>query len=488
MAIIPVTPVDREKLVPVTTAVIIDFDGTSPSEVRANGVVIFDGVTGVGGWISSKVTKPGGTRLVLDFVAGFDVGDVVRIQASSSDGESLVYVFQVSLRQLTTTDDTSVPRITETSSRPWIAYSREPGNIYARKDSPVSAEILLVPGDKVDVGFNEETDEIEILYVQNGKVFITTGDKDEDPSTLAVPSVLKDPILFGDLGSNPVTDIVMETFTPVKRAATDNLNFGTIGSQVFHVMVTPAIYPNVYIFIRTETSVTVIITPSLTDDVDYIEIWKSRGMSKTLIATAPVSKSNTSSIIDNNFISGDTYSSRYVFKRSRGKLSDFSRLEKEGPGDIVEIAHLNGNESFTFDLETFTPLKYASPSDPCVVNDVIGGSGQSSFDKTWFSPTDTTASLAAAIGGHMVVSGLFGVSRAHRGLVLVLSSCTTPANNGSWEIVEVIDEGTVRVKSPLAPGLDANNGSIGWAYAAPGQLLKRLSMITLLNTQDIGVG
>jgi hypothetical protein len=113
MTITPVAPVDREKLVPVSTSILIDFDGV-PTLVDVSGTVVFDG-SFQAGWTGSLLNKPGGgKRLVLDPPSDFALGALVNVLATENGTEVLGYIFECGTERVTTTDDASSPRVVET--------------------------------------------------------------------------------------------------------------------------------------------------------------------------------------------------------------------------------------------------------------------------------------------------------------------------------------------------------------------------------------
>jgi hypothetical protein len=120
MTITPVTPVDREKLVPTTTSILIDFTGT-PTLVDVNGLVVFDG-SFQGGWSGSLLNKSGGgKRLILDSPAPFTIGDLVSVDVTENSVERLLYIFETGTNRITTSDDAKSPRVVETGSAKALA-------------------------------------------------------------------------------------------------------------------------------------------------------------------------------------------------------------------------------------------------------------------------------------------------------------------------------------------------------------------------------
>lgn len=113
MAITPITPIDREKLVPTSTSIIIDFDGV-PTLVDVNGVVVFDG-SFQSGWSGSLLNKPGGgKRLVLDPPSAFVLGTLVSVLATENGNQVLGYIFETGTEKITADDKNSSPRVVET--------------------------------------------------------------------------------------------------------------------------------------------------------------------------------------------------------------------------------------------------------------------------------------------------------------------------------------------------------------------------------------
>ena len=108
MTISPVTPKSREQLVPTTTAII--FDATEAiTTVTVNLIVVWSGGAAQNGWLGYTISHPGGTRYVLDPPGAFSVGTAVSVVVVGAS-TSLPYLFAVGLRQITFTDDASVPR------------------------------------------------------------------------------------------------------------------------------------------------------------------------------------------------------------------------------------------------------------------------------------------------------------------------------------------------------------------------------------------
>ena len=77
--------------------------------------------------------------------------------------------------------------------------------------------------------------------------------------------------------------------------------------------------------------------------------------------------------------------------------------------------------------------------------------------------TGVAASMAAAGGGQIVVTGLTGMTAASVGQFLTVSGAATGANNDTF-LIEVFNSATSVTISDngTAPGTDANNGSLVW--------------------------
>ena len=491
MTIVPVTPVDRERLVPVTSAVIIDFNGTYPAEVKADTIVIFDGLIGQNGWTSLLVTKPGGTRLVLDKVTPLVFGDVVEIIATASDASSVTYRFQAGLKQITTSDDASVPRITEvgTGDPPWVVYSREPGNVYARKDEPLTDEVFLVPGNKVDIGYDEVRNEIEIMYIHNGKVFLVTGQPSETPSTLTQPSILKTNFKTGDVGTWDDSTFAKADFPPVKLAAPPDgpMVTGDVGTWEFSTYaLPPSSAPAVALL---GPPVAVIIGPSPSTLITAVHLFKSHFGAVTLLAEFTYSL-DLSIYLDYAYVDGDTYLTKSVYgdpgAPARQRLTDPSASAAAGPGDAYATGDVGTWDDSTYTTANFPPLKLAVPTDGPYVTGDVGDPGDHAYSRNWFPPNAAAASIGASLDGYLVISGLGSISRQHLGLTVDISGASNAANNGSWTIVEVISASSVRVRAVGAAGGDANNGALTWTVG--GALSVSPASFVTKNTSNIGVG
>lgn len=489
MTIVAVTPVDRERLVPVTTAIIQDYMATSSTGVWVNDVQVFNGVAALAGWSFISISFPGGTRIVLDPPSSFSVGDVVRVRSQAADGDELDLVFQCGLRQITTTDDASVPRITETSDDPIIAYSRAPGNIYLRRDEPLTSEVLLVPGDNVDVGFNETTNKFEVMYVHNGKVFVITGDPGDAFSTLAQPSILKTNVSPGTTGDFSRNQLSLTDFPPVKIAVpSDPVFSGDTGDGYRFSLTSPPNSPQAFALLS-DSATTVVVAPSQSTLIKEILLYKINTGAATLIASLPYS-TQIQIFIDNAYMPGDRYFTQAVhgdpWSSVMNRFADRSVDTAGTPGDIVTTGDTGDFSTNRFTFTDFPPLKIAVPSDFVFSGDTGDAAGDDCFHRNWFPASGTAASLGAPVGGFIVVTGLTAMSRQHFGLTLTISGAATPSNNGEFQIVEVISATSVRIRALLAAGSDANNGALTWTATGP-TVVQSASFITR-NTLNIGVG
>lgn len=472
---------------PVTTAIIIDFMATTVASVTVNNVQVHDGVSALAGWIALLITRPGGVRLVLDPPAPFTVGDVKLVTAQATDSSEVSFIFQVGLRQITFTDDASVPRVAETSTAPWVVYSRVPGNVYARKDEPLTAEVLVVPGDKVDVGFNELTNEVEIVYIQNGKVFIVSGADNDIPSTLTQPSILKTNIKSGVTGESPNHRHDVVTFLPLKIAVpSESLVSGDTGESPMFAFRSPPNSPSPVAFFGAPAAV--IVPPVSSTLITSVRLFKINTGAAVQIAEFPYS-TEIQVFFDFAFVVSDRYYTQSVYGDQGA--SDMRRLTTRSDdagatnGDFLRSGVTGESPQHTYTNVTFSPLKLAVPSDPLVSGDT-GHTGEAGFTRTWFPSTGTVAAMASAVGGHVVFTGLVQMSRQHLDRQITVSGAATAANNGSWTIVEIISATSVRVVALTAPGADANNGALVWSVTgadsvAPASFVAR-------NTLNIGAG
>lgn len=484
MPITLVTPIDRERLVPVTTAIIIDFMATTVASVTVNSVQVHNGASALAGWMALLITRPGGVRLVLDPPTSFGVGDVVLVNALAADESEVSFIFQVGLRQITSTDDASVPRVTETSDDPWVVYSRVPGNIYARKDDPLTSEVLVVPGDEVDIGYNEVEDEIEIMYVQNGKVFLVTGDPSDVPSTLAQPSILKSNFKTGDTGDGVTQVFASVTFPPIKYATPSEFFItGDTGDSNNHRFQSP---PNSPIAVPLVSDIAVVVvTPPQSSLINEVVLYKINTGASVVLASFPYS-TELQIFFDSAYVAGDRYYTQA--KYGDPGASEMKRLAPRSddlagaPGDVVLVGATGDNEAQVFSQETFAPLKRAVPPEVLITGDT-SHSGDYSSRLSFFPPAGAAAVMSAPLGDFIVVTGLVTMSRQHLGLFLTVSGAANPSNNGDWAIVEIISATSVRIRAPGAAG---SASSLTWTVTGP-TAISPASFVTR-NTLNIGVG
>ena len=489
MTLTVVSPRDRERLVPLSPSIIVDARGETVAQAVVNEVVVWNGVTPLAGWMALTIPFPGGVRLVLDPPAPFTTAQVVNVVVGGSVTTSVSFLFQVGLRQITFTDDASVPRVAETSAAPWVVYSRVPGNVYARKDEPLTAEVLVVPGDKVDVGFNESTNEVEIVYIQNGKVFLVSGADDEVPSTLAQPSILKSNVKSGVTGESPNHRHDVVTFTPIKFATPidGTLVSGFTGESPFITFSSPPNSPAPVAFLGTPAAA--IVPPVSSTLITSVRLFKINTGAAVQVAELPYS-TEIQVFLDPAYAEGDRYYTQSVYgdqgASAMRRLTARSADAGATNGDFLRAGFTGESPQHTHSTVTFAPLKLAVPTDGPVVSGYTGHSGEAGFTRTWFPAVGTAAAMSSAVGGHVLFTGLVQMSRQHLDRQITVSGAATAANNGSWTIVEIISATSVRVVALTAPGADANNGALVWSVTgadsvAPASFVAR-------NTVNIGAG
>ena len=372
---------------------------------------------------------------------------------------------------------------------PWVGYSREPGNIYVRKDEPLTAEVLLVPGDKVDIGYSETTNEIEIVYIQNGKVFIVTGQASENPSTLVQPSILKTNIKSGVTGESPNHRHDVVTFTPIKLAVpTDGpLVSGFTGESPFITFSSPPNSPAPVAFLGTPAAA--IVPPVSSTLITSVRLFKINTGAAVQVAELPYS-TEIQVFLDPAYAEGDRYYTQSVYgdqgASAMRRLTARSADAGATNGDFLRAGFTGESPQHTHSTVTFAPLKLAVPTDGPVVSGYTGHSGEAGFTRTWFPAVGTAAAMSSAVGGHVVFTGLVQMSRQHLDRQITVSGAATAANNGSWTIVDIISATSVRVAALTAPGSDANNGALVWSVTgadsvAPASFVAR-------NTVNIGAG
>lgn len=117
--------------------------------------------------------------------------------------------------------------------------------------------------------------------------------------------------------------------------------------------------------------------------------------------------------------------------------------------DLVDQA-LDVRGSFT-DVDTLTPA-----DEPNELGSALAGQ------------SGAAASMAAAAGGEIVVTGLTGMTAESVGNFLEISGAATGANNDTFLIVAFTSATQVTiVDNGTAPGADANNGALNWVERNP---------------------
>jgi len=370
----------------------------------------------------------------------------------------------------------------------WVGYTREPGNIYLRKDDPLTAESLVVPGSVLDVGYNPTFDEIEIMYVHNGKVFVTYGSVNETPSTLTQPSVLKDALRTGSVGESSSSD--------------------------YNAPLPPVIAP----LNSPPSPINLIIPPVSSAIVVGYEIWKVNSGKSVMVAFVPYI--NDSQVFtDDAWAIGDGYKIRSIYSDpgspERRRSGQFGQVVfPSGAGDVLKPGYVGKSPSVGIVTITITPIKISKTEnittgiiglnessnilivnfsvekifiDDSVVTGVPGSNQDGSgYSSSAYLPSGTSASMDPSIGGHIVVTGLSQISPNHRFRGINLSATSNTLNSGMFKIVDVISSSSVRIYAPYSPGSDASNGSIDWYidhYVPTSSLIAKS-----YNTLDIGIG
>lgn len=395
MTITPVAPVNREKLVPTSTSIIIDFTGT-PTLVDVNSTVVFDG-SFQGGWMGSLINKPGGgKRLVLDPPSDFALGQLVTVDVTENGTENLVYIFETGTTQITTTDDASSPRVVETgtspSIEPYIAYVRRPGETYLRRDNPLTPEIKVVDGEIVDIGWDPTLQKLIVFFVNNGKVFVTTADPGDGPTSLTQPSALVDRYLAKTGSSGKSSDFSSQDFPPLKIVGLDNYVIG-VGSSGrsssfsgFPDTITPTVIslsPRIVRFSRPAEPA------SSTFAVGFIPLKFTKGAMRRLPFVPLPEGAAFVDYEDPAENPGARYAALVVY--TRGQSAGLIEGPRGGAGslplaaDVSSLKSGSSGRSVNFTSEDFPPLKLAVPLDQYEVK--VGSAGRSfSFTSTGFPP------------------------------------------------------------------------------------------------------
>lgn len=195
MAIKPISPVDREKLVPTDTSIIIEFTAM-PAQVNVNGLTVFNGSSFQVGWNGSVINLvDGGKRMVLTPPSLFTVGQVIEVFVQETGGADLLYRFQTGVTQITMSDNASEPAITITPSADYyLGYVKEPGALFVRFTNPLSPEIQLISASVVDVSYDPNINKVVVFFVNNGRVYATVADPGDGPNTILPPGEASTPI------------------------------------------------------------------------------------------------------------------------------------------------------------------------------------------------------------------------------------------------------------------------------------------------------
>jgi len=190
------------------------------------------------------------------------------------------------------------------------------------------------------------------------------------------------------------------------------------------------------------------------------------------------------------FVVGDAYYTQIVYRdvgsTTMRRFTAISSFAFPAPGDLFKTGAAGSGEAQSFSFSNFPPLKLAMPTDGPMTTGFSGDNGESAVVRSWFSPSAATASMAAVVGEHIVVTGLTSMGRQHLYLHLNVSGAANSVNNGSFRIVEILSATSVRVHAPQAAGADANNGGLTWSLSGP--VIDSPTYFTAINTQDIGVG
>lgn len=243
MTVIPVTPVDREKLVAVTTNIVIDFTG-SPASVTVDSTTVYDAGVFLASWTGSLINVPtGGKRLVLTPPAEFGVGQLVEVNVVEVGGTPVSYVFQTGVRKATLTDDVSSPAVVITPAGDYLGYVKSPGTLYVRFLSPLSPEVQMIAASVVDIGYDPTLNKLIVFFVNNGVVYATTADPGDGPNTILPPGEAATPTKavaypYDDVktgvtgGGGEYQTYSSAAFLPVKLAApVDSVTTNVTGSE-----------------------------------------------------------------------------------------------------------------------------------------------------------------------------------------------------------------------------------------------------------------
>lgn len=381
--------------------------------------------------------------------------------------------------------------------QPWLSYARDgTGFVHMRKAAPLTAETAVVPGNAVDIGYNPERDEIEALYVHNGKVFVAFGAPGDNPSTLTQPSVLKDTVVVGSgAGGSLTTRTLVTTFAPVKIAVPADavvVGSGAGDSRLASPGTLPPSPPAVAVYPGPGLLASVFVPASAEPLALAVRVYRKIAGSTTLITELPQSLL-PQTLVDNSFTEGTAYFATLVY----GDPGAPSRRRETGPGrqglvsattggDLVSGSFdPGGGESIVTRTQSFTPLKNAVPTDFVVAGSGPGAIAEYIGSRSWYgNNVGTQAQVTSASAPFAVVTGLQFMERKNVGLNLVMSGSTELGNNGSFPITAVVSASSVVIFNPYAvPGSKNISWSLSWVnvYAQ--------ALAAVLNTQPpLGVG
>jgi len=377
--------------------------------------------------------------------------------------------------------------------RDWIGYSRLPGDVYVRRMSPTTSETLMVPGDRVDVGYNPQYDEVEYLYSYNGKVFVTGSWPWDQPSTLSQPTPLKNHFAVGRSGDGVKAGARLDTFPPVKRSvpieSIQRLS-GAGGDCSKIDLITPP-GGGVAAALGDQSPVVVFVPSPNNDLVTSYRIYRQSSStgSRVFVVEIPYNGDNPVFYFDQAFLLGDGYLVTVVYgdpgARARRRESRLGPLARSGPGDLVFTGRGGDTALPALKTTTLPPLKRAVPTELVSGLYGAGDSGRGAVRaRGWFSPAGAAASISQATpGATALVQGLAGLGARSRGLDLVVSGSTFPTNNGRFRIVDVLSATQVRIWNPLAVSPDA--GPLTWSLSLP--QYSEIGVI-VIDTTNVGVG
>lgn len=381
--------------------------------------------------------------------------------------------------------------------QPWLSYARDgTGFVHMRKAVPLTAETAVVPGNAVDLGYNPERDEIEALYVHNGKVFVAFGAPSDTPSTLTQPSVLKDTVV---IGAGPGGAVVLRaettTFAPVKLAVPTDavvVGAGPGESRAASVSTLPPSPPAVAVYPGPGLLASVFVPASSEPLAVAVRVYRRTAGSVALVTEIPQSLL-PQVVVDSAFVADTAYFATLVY----GDPGAPSRRRETGPGrqgqvsattagDLVSMSFdPGGAESFLTRTQTFSPLKIAVPTDAGIATYGPGSISEYVGVRSWYgNNVGTQAQIASTNAPYALVTGLQFMERKNVGLNLVMSGSAELGNNGSFPITSVVSTSSVVIFNPYASTGSRNiSWSLSWAnvYAQ--------AQTAVLNTQPpLGIG